>query len=133
MAQGADLEQLDGLGLHALGGVDDHDGRVGCHQGAVGILRKVLVAGGVQNVDTLAGKVELQYRGSDRDTTLFFDVHPVRDGVFGALLALDRACLVDGSAVEQQLFGQSGLAGVRMADDRERAAALDFFTIGHSA
>ena len=29
--QGADLEKLPGLGLHALGGVDDHDGGVGGH------------------------------------------------------------------------------------------------------
>ena len=38
MAQGAHLEQLDGLRLNALCGVDDHDGRVCRHQGAVGIL-----------------------------------------------------------------------------------------------
>ena len=60
--QGADFEQLDGLGLDALGRVDDHDRRVGGHQGAVGVLRKVLVAGGVQDVDALAGIVELQHR-----------------------------------------------------------------------
>ena len=52
-------------------------------------------------------------------------------GVAGALLALHRAGLVDGSAVQQQLFGQSGLTGVGMADDRKRPAALDFFTICH--
>ena len=45
VAQGADLEQLDGLGLDALCGVDDHDSRVGCHQGAVGVLREVLMPG----------------------------------------------------------------------------------------
>ena len=59
MAQGADLEQLDGLGLNALGGVDDHDGGIRRHQGAVGILGEVLVAGGIQNVDALALIVEL--------------------------------------------------------------------------
>ena len=51
--------------------------------------------------------------------------------MLGALLALDGTGLVDSSAVQQQLFGQRGLAGVGMADDRKRPAALDFFTICH--
>ena len=38
VAHGADLEQLPGLGLHAFRAVDDHDGGVGGHEGAVGIL-----------------------------------------------------------------------------------------------
>ena len=59
MAQGADLEQLDGLGLNTLGGVDDHDGGIRRPQGTVGILGEVLVAGGIQNVDALALIVEL--------------------------------------------------------------------------
>jgi len=131
VAQGADLEQLDGLGLNALGGVDDHDRRVRCHQGAVGILREVLMARGIQNIDALARVVELQHRGGDGNTTLLLNVHPVGHGVLGALLALDRACLIDGSAVQQQLFGQRRFAGVGVADDRKRPAALDFFTICH--
>ena len=131
VAQGADLEQLNGLGLNALGGVDDHDGRVRRHQGAVGILREVLMARRVQDVDTLARIVELQHRGGHGNTALLLDVHPVRNGVLGALLALDGTCLVDGSTVQQQLFGQRGLAGVGVADDRKRPTALDFFTICH--
>src|SRR5699024_4843549 len=75
---------------------------------------------------------ELEHRRGNRDAALFFDVHPVRDGVPGALLALDRAGLVDGSAVEQELFGEGGLARVGVADDGERPAAFDFFTICHS-
>ena len=131
MAQGADLEQLDGLGLNALCRIDDHDSGVRCHQGAVGILREVLMARGIQNIDALARVVELQHRGGDGNTTLFLNVHPVGHGVLGALLALDRACLIDGSAVQQQLFGQRRFAGVGVADDRKRPAALDFFTICH--
>ena len=89
------------------------------------------MARGVQNVHALAGVVELQHRGGDGNTTLLLDVHPVGNSVLGTLLALDGTGLVDGSAVQQQLFGQRGLAGVGMADDRKRPAALDFFTICH--
>mgnify|MGYP003436519072 CR=1 FL=1 len=38
VAHGADLEEFSGLRLHALGAVDDHDGGVGGHQGAVGVF-----------------------------------------------------------------------------------------------
>ena len=131
MAQGAHLEQLDGLRLNALCSVDDHDGRVCRHQSAVGILREVLMAGGVQNVHALTGVVELQHRRGDRDTTLLFNVHPVGHGVLGALLALDGTSLIDGSTVQQQLFGKGGLTCVGVADDGERPAAFDLFTICH--
>ena len=122
---GADLEELPGLGLHALGGVDDHDGGVGGHEGAVGVLREVLVARGVQNVDAEALVLELHDRGGDRNAALLFDLHPVGGGGPGVFLALDRAGLGDGSAVEQELFRQGGLAGVGVADDGEGAPALD--------
>ena len=42
-----------------LARVDDHHGAVGGHQGAVGVLGEVLVAGGVQNVDAEAVILEL--------------------------------------------------------------------------
>ena len=131
VAQGADLEQLDGLGLNALCSIDDHDSGVRCHQGTVGILREVLMARGIQNVHALACIVELQDRGSDRNTALLLDIHPVGHSVLGALLALDGTGLIDGSTVQQQLFGQGRFAGIGVADDRKRPAALDLFTICH--
>ena len=123
--QGADLEQLAGLGLHALGGVDDHDGAVGGHQRAVGVLGEVLVAGGVQNVDAEAFVLELHDGRGDGDTALLFNLHPVGGGGAGVFLALDDAGLVDGASVEQEFFGQCGLTGVRVRDDRKGAPALD--------
>ena len=89
------------------------------------------MARGVQNVHALARVVELQDRRGDGNTALLLNVHPVGHGVLCALLALDGACLIDGSAVQQQLFGQRRFAGVGVADDRKRPAALDFFTICH--
>ena len=122
---GAHLEQLPGLGLHALGRVDDHDGGVGGHQGAVGVLREVLVARGVQDVDAVALILELHHRGGDGNAALLLDLHPVGGGCPGVLLALDLACLGDGSAVEQELLRQGRLTGVRVGDNGEGAAALD--------
>ena len=127
VAQRADLEQLDGLGLNALGGVNDHDGGVRRHQGAVGVLTEVLVAGRVQNVDTLVLIVELQNRRGNGNTALLFNVHPVGHRMLGALLALDRTCGLDGPTVEQELFGECGFTGVGVRDDRKCAPGFDFF------
>ena len=123
---GAHLEQLPGLGLHALGGVDDHDGGVGGHEGAVGVLREVLVARGVQNVDAETLVLELHHRGGHRDAALLLNLHPVGGGRPGVLLALYLAGLGDGPAVQQKLLGQGSLTGVRVGDDGEGAPALDF-------
>ena len=123
---GAHLEQLAGLSLHALGCVNDHHRAVRRHQGAIGVLGEVLVAGGVQNVDAETLVLELHYRGGNRDAALLFDLHPVGGGSAGVLLALDLAGLSDGSAVEQELLRQGGLTGVRVRDDGKGASALDF-------
>ena len=126
VAKRADLEELDGLGLDALCAVDDHDGGVGGHEGAVGVLREVLVARGVEDVHAVPVVLELQDRRRDGDAALLLDVHPVRDGMLGRALALDRAGSLDAAGIEQQLLGKCGLTGVRVADDRECAARRDF-------
>mgnify|MGYP000255446597 CR=1 FL=1 len=88
MAHGADLEQLPGLRLHAFRAVDDHDGGVGGHEGAVGILGEVLMAGGVQNVDAEAVVLKLHHGGRDGNTALLLNLHPVGGGGAGVFLPL---------------------------------------------
>ena len=116
---GADLEELPRLGLDALGRVDDHDGGVRRHQGPVGVLGEVLVAGGIQNVDAVALVFKLHDAGGDGDAPLLFQLHPVRGGVFVPVLALHGARRLDRASVEQELFRQGGLARVRVGDDGE--------------
>ena len=127
VTHGADLEQFPGLGLDALGTVDDHDGSVSGHQGTVGILGEVLVARGIQNVDAEAVILELHDGRGNGNTTLLLDLHPVGSSGTGILLALNDTGLCDGAAVEQEFFGQSGLTGVGVGDNGEGPAAADFF------
>ncbi len=50
----------------------------------------------------------------------------------GRLAPLHRARKLDGAAVQQQLFRQRRLAGVRMRDDREGPPLADFsLNVGH--
>src|SRR5699024_9535621 len=110
---------------HTLGGVNDHDGGVGRHQGTVGVLGEVLVARGIQDVDAVALVLELHDGRGDRNAALLLDLHPVGGGGPAVLLTLDHTGLGDGSAIEQEFFGQGGFAGVGVADDGKGTAPGD--------
>ena len=84
------------------------------------------MAGGIQNVDAEAVVLELHHGAGDGNTALLFDLHPVRGGSLGPL-ALDLAGLRDGTAVEQKLFRQCGLTGVRVRNDSECPPPGNFF------
>ena len=116
------LEQLARLRLDALRAVDDHDRAVRRHERAVGILGEVLMARSVENVDAVAAVLELHDGGGHGNAALLFDLHPVGGRCAGAL-ALDLTGLRDGSAVEQELFGQRGLTGVGVRNDGKGPAA----------
>jgi hypothetical protein len=74
----------------------------------------------------VAAELERHHRSDDRDAALSLDRHPVRAGRAAVALGLDLAGEIDGAAEQQQLFGQRGLAGVRMRDDRKGAPPLNF-------
>ena len=61
----ADLEQLPGLRLQALGGILQHHGVVRRCQSSVGVFGKILVTWRVQEVDRGGVVIELQHRGGD--------------------------------------------------------------------
>ena len=126
VAQPADLEQLSGARLDALGGVDHHDGGIDRGQRAVGVLGEVLVARRVEQVEDEVVVFEGHHRGDDRDAALPLDRHPVGLGRAAVALGLDVAGELDGAAEQQKLLGQRGLAGIGMRDDGEGAPALDF-------
>ena len=125
MAHGTDLEKLTGLGLDTLGAVDDHHRAVGGHEGTVGILREVLVAGSIQDVNMVSLVLKLEHRGGDGDTSLFLDLHPVRGGVAVGGFALDRARGLDRASVEQEFLGEGGLTRVGVGDDGKGSALFD--------
>ncbi len=61
-AHAADFEQLDCLLFDAFGSVNHHDRGVCGNQRAVGVFRKVLMPGGIENVDAVSVVFKLQYR-----------------------------------------------------------------------
>ena len=119
----ADLEQLERLGLDALGRVEHHHDGVDAGEHAVGVLGEVPVAGRVEQVDDVVAVRELQHRRADRDAPLALQLHPVRRRRPPPVAGLDRAGPLHGAGVEQELLGERRLAGVGVADDGERAPA----------
>ena len=79
-----------------------------------------------QQIDHVVTVEHLHYRAGDRDTALLFNLHPVAGGVTAGFARLDRAGDLDRAREQQQLFGQRGLAGVRVGDDGKGAAAAGF-------
>jgi hypothetical protein len=125
VAQAAYFEQFSCLRFDALGRVDNHDGAIDGGEGAVGVLGKILVAGGIDEVEAAFGEIEAHHRGADRDAAFALHLHPVGSGA--ALLAarLDRARQLDRAAEQQQFFRQRRFTRVRMRDNRKRPAAGD--------
>ena len=123
VAHAAHLEELAGARLDALGRIDHHDGGIDRRQRAIGVLREVLVARRVEQVEDAVAILEGHHRGDDRDAALLLDAHPVGAGRDAVLLRLHLAGELDRAAEQQQLLGQRGLARVGVGDDRKGAAA----------
>ena len=127
VAHDADLKQLDGLRLHALGAVDHHDRGVRRHQGTVGILREVLVSRRIQDIDAVSVIVKLHGGGGNGNTSLLLDLHPVGHRVLCRLAALYRSRQVDGASVQQELLRQRGLTCIGVGNDGKGSALFYLF------
>jgi hypothetical protein len=119
----ADLEQLHGLRLKALGRIHEHHGAVHGGENPVGVLGEVRVAGGVQQVDHGVPVGELQGGRADGNAAVLLHLHPVRDRLLAVGLAAGSTRGADHLGVEGQGLGERGFAGVRVGDNGERAAA----------
>ena len=80
-----------------------------------------------KDIDFISFVVERHHRGSYRDTTLFLDFHPVGGGCFANLVGLYGSGNVNSTTKEQELFGQCGFTGIRVADNGECAPFVYFF------
>ncbi len=121
----ADPEELAGLGLHALGAVEQHHRAVDRMQRTVGVLAEVGVAGRVEEVHLQAPVGKLQHAGGDGDASLALHLHPVAHRAGAPALGLDGAGELDDPPVQQKLLRERGLPGVRVRDDGERPSPGD--------
>ena len=122
-----DLEKFDSLFLNTLWTVNYHYGRVCRHKCTVGIFREVLMSRCVKNIYAITVIFKLQNRWCNRNTTLFFNFHPVGHSMLCGSFAFYRTCKVNCSAVEQELFRKCCFTRIRMRNNRKGSALADFF------
>src|SRR5690625_3811552 len=91
------LQQAFGLWLYSVGSINDHQGSIHGSEYSIRILRKVLVPGGVQQIDNAIAIFHLHDRGGHRDTPLLFNLHPVRGGMAFGLARFDTPGDMNGS------------------------------------
>ncbi len=108
----------DGLGLHALEGIDQQNRPLAGGEAARHLVAEIDVAGRVDQVQfvflALVLVVDRDRVHADGDAAFAFEVHAVER------LGLEVA-LGDGAGLEQELVGQGALAVVDVGDDAEVA------------
>eukprot|EP00518_Triparma_eleuthera_P013755 CAMPEP_0182484124 /NCGR_PEP_ID=MMETSP1319-20130603/42858_1 /TAXON_ID=172717 /ORGANISM="Bolidomonas pacifica, Strain RCC208" /LENGTH=134 /DNA_ID=CAMNT_0024685995 /DNA_START=51 /DNA_END=455 /DNA_ORIENTATION=- len=73
----------------------------------------------VENVDLVLAEVEAHGRCGDAYAPVLLHLHEVGGGAPLLALLPDRAGLLDGAAVQEELLGHGGLSRVRMRNDRD--------------
>ena len=131
LSHGANLEQFYCLGFHTFRRIDDHDRTVHGGQDTVSIFTKVVMTGGIHDGNHFVIIFKLHNGGSNGDTSLFFNFHPVGFCEFVFASCLYRTCFTDGAAVQQQFFCQRCFTCVGVRNDTENATLLDFLRIAH--
>ncbi len=122
IAQTGNFHQLTSPVFNAFCGVDHHQTAVHRRQGTVGIFGEVFVPRGVQQVHQTVVIRELHHRGGDRDTTLFFHLHPVRFCMLAGATAFYRTGGLNRLSEQQHFFGNGGFTGIRVRNDGKSAA-----------
>ena len=126
VAHAANFHQPLGLRLHPFHAVNDQNNTVHSGKRAIGVLRKILVTGSIEQIDLLAEVFEYHHRSGHRNTALAFDLHEVRRCGLGDLVALHRAGCLDGSTKKEQLLRESRFPGIGVRDNSEGSPSLDF-------
>ena len=104
----------EGLGLDALGGVDDENGGLDGLEGAGDFVGEIDVAWGVDEVELVAAPVHLDGGEFDGDALFALKFHGVEE--LGFHLALG-----DGAGEFHHAVGKGGFAVVDVGDDTEVA------------
>ena len=117
MPHGADSEKLPRLRFYTLGSIQHHNSRIRCHQCTVSILRKILMARCIQNIDAVSFIFKLQNRTGNGYSALLLKIHPVRNSMPAGSFSFNGTGCLDCSSIQQQFFCECGFSCVRVRDD----------------
>lgn len=102
----ADPKEFFRLWFHALGRINQHDRGIGSNQGSISIFTEILMARCIKDINAVPIIIKLEHAACNRNPSLFFNFHPVRNGVTICFAALDRSGKMDGAPIKKQFFGQ---------------------------
>ena len=122
LAHSTDFHQFACLCLNTFGSVNDDNGTIDSSQGAKGVLGKILVTWGIENIDLVAvplclprgGVIEFHDRCGHAYATLLFNLHPVAGGGFSYLVIFDGTGHLNLPSKEKQLLCERCFAGIGM-------------------
>src|SRR5262249_48842584 len=103
-----------------------HHRRVHRRQSTISVLRKVLVAWRVKQIEDAAIVIEDHDRGNNGNAALALDRHPVGAGRTTVTFGFDLTGEVDGAAKQQQFLGQGRLPRIGMGNNCKRSSSVDF-------
>ena len=126
IAHTANVQKLDRLRFHTLGGVNDHNGGIHGREHTIRVFREVFVPGSVEQINNVILVLELHHGTRHRDAALLFHFHPVACGMTRGLAPLDGTCHLDGTAEQKQFFRQSRFTRVRVRNNGKSAATAHF-------
>ena len=130
MAHTADIHQANRLLFNTVHAIDKHQSSVHGGQRTVRIFAEVLMPRGIDEIEHATFEREVQHGTRNRNTTLLFNLHPVTNSVALVGLRTHVPSLANHIPVPQELFGDGGFTGVRVADDGESAAFFNFWIHG---
>lgn len=122
----ADPKEFFRLWFHALGRINQHDRGIGSNQGSISIFTEILMARCIKDINAVPIIIKLEHAACNRNPSLFFNFHPVRNGVTICFAALDRSGKMDGAPIKKQFFGQGRFTSIRMGNDGKSPPFIDF-------
>ncbi len=81
---------------------------------------------GIQQVNNRIAILHLHDRARYRDTTLLFNLHPIRGCVAAGFTSLYTPRNLNGTCIEEKLLRERGLTGIRVRDDGKTTTPGDF-------
>ena len=119
------LHQTPRLGFHPIDAVDNENDAVHGRQCPVGVLGKILVTGGIQQIDKNIVVFESHHRCRHRYTSLALYLHEIAGSMFLDFIALDRPSRLNGAPEQQEFLGERCLTGIGVGYDGKSLALSD--------
>ena len=82
----------------------------------------------IKQINGASGIVELQNGRRNRNTALFFQLHPIRGDLALLTTSLHSASLLNRTSIQQELLGERGFSSIWVGNNRKIATSRHSFS-----